>query len=186
MKSVTKIVAVSALSLIFTSPVLAHDETALFLSEETLPLAEIAKDDARGRVTEIEIEKRGNSFSSQPDKWVYEVLRFNGEDLIKSFIDPKTGATIDSKKVHNFNPFDNDHKEHLTALETATFSLHDAIVKAEKTYDAKAIEAEIEDEDGLYHYEVELLSTTGTIHAVMNPKTGDIFRKTKKEHHQEK
>lgn len=179
MKSLKKILAVSALSLTLTSTSFADENShvAMFLNESTLSLAEVAQDNPKGRVTEIEIEKRGNIFSSLPEQWVYEVVRFNGKELTKSFIDPETGETIDSKQVHNWNPFDLDDIEALKNLNNVTLSLQQAILQAEKTFEAKAIEAEVESGNGSspVYYKVKLLSKSGKIKAVINPTTGGIY-----------
>lgn len=178
MKIMKKVVVIGLLSMIMATQVHAdgHEESlGAFYAKNRVSISEVVKaQEKNGMVTEIEIEERDSLFSTTPEEWVYEVVLFNNGEYTRSYLDPDTSKVIDSKKIKNWNPLDWDDNIEVADFKNPEVSLSKAISDAETKLSGKVVEAELEQHDGIYFYEMKVLSSTGILGARVSPVSGEL------------
>jgi uncharacterized membrane protein YkoI len=127
-----------------------------------------------GIVTEIEIEDRDSLFSADQDEWVYEVILFNDGEYTRSYIHPDTNKVIASKKLNNWNPINWDDNIDVENFNSPEVTLSQAISAVETKLSAKAVEAELDEDHGIYFYEIKALSDTGVLNVRVSPVDGEL------------
>lgn len=147
---------------------------AMILDSFTTNLSDIvkAKEKKGIQVIKAELEKQESIFSTKEEPMIYEIVTSDGKtDKIKYYIDPMTGKDIDSKKITNWNPFDDDTQA------MTKFSMSQAIDLAVKELGGKVYEAELEEDDGINYYELKILTDSGVKKAIVNPNSGKMYLK---------
>lgn len=111
-------------------------------------------------------------------KAFYEVTTVSKTGMFEAKIDANTGMVLSAE------PEDDEAGEHLSQ---AGMSLTEAVKAAEAAAGGKAMEAELEDEDGIRIFEVELASADGTVKTVaVNAETREVTAMTDDDERDEK
>lgn len=124
----------------------------------------------------ITAEKRANGFATEAEleiengKAVYEIETVSKFGSFEAKIDADTGIVLEVKPEDSIDI-------QLAVIEALPLSVQNAIKAAEADTDAKAMEAELDIENGRLVFEVKLASSDGqTTYAIVDAHTAEVQR----------
>lgn len=125
--------------------------------------------DAKGPVTEVDLERLDKPFSFSDGPLVYQVEAMTPNGAMEYLVDPTDGKIM-SKSKDRWNFFDDE-----TNVSDLQLTLEQAVTKAEQTTHEKAISAELESEEGLAVYRIKMISEGSSRNLFVNPMNGKVL-----------
>ena len=123
---------------------------------------QIALQEVNGVIEEIELEREANTA-------LYEV------DIEKDHIDYDLHIDAYSGEIYSVDRDDDGDDDDIFQIIRTSFLKTDAIAIAEKAANGKVVEIELDEDDGLLKYDVELRTDRGEAEVEIDASTGNVL-----------
>lgn len=125
--------------------------------------------ESKGRVVEIHFDEMDSFFSFEDGPLIYEVEALTEEGLMEYRVSPTDGSILSRSKEY-LGGF-----EYRKLPKKMAFNLKQAVAKVEREGHGKVVSAELENEDGMFLYQIRTDGSGAHRTLLVDPMNGNLY-----------